>query len=105
MRWFYIGASLLALSLLVWIVTLGYRIETQTRERPVTPQEMRDLVAEEVRDTWKAVWMQEIVTSWTDASGVKHTVRTVRKEDESVEDWKDRHKAAVESMQEEYPPA
>lgn len=49
--------------------------------------------------------VQVLETSWKDADGVTHTVKTPRQADETLDAWTARHQAAVDALQAIYPPA
>lgn len=48
--------------------------------------------------------MQELVTTWTDASGTTHTVTTKQRQGESDTAFRERHNATVVAQQEVFPP-
>ncbi len=48
--------------------------------------------------------MQSVTTTWTDAQGVTHSVTTVRQEGETDQQLAARHRAAVEALQQVFPP-
>lgn len=44
-------------------------------------------------------------SSWTDAQNVTHSIMTERREGETLDDWCDRHDAAVAAAMKRHPPA
>lgn len=48
--------------------------------------------------------VQVLETSWKDALGATHTVKTTRQDGESLSDWSARHQLAVDALQAIYPP-
>lgn len=49
--------------------------------------------------------MDPFVTTWTDAENLTHTVTTHRDGTETMAEWADRHKAAVDALKAVFPPA
>lgn len=49
--------------------------------------------------------MDPLVTTWTDAEGLTHTVTTHRDGTETMAQWVDRHKEKVDAMKAAFPPA
>lgn len=59
---------------------------------------------DDIEHILEGIDLQALETTWTDSDGLIHTVSTPRDDNETLDDWTLRHKAAVDAMKKLYPP-
>ena len=79
------------------LVAMSIMLVGETSRRAAAP--------DSIPETYPEDDVQVLETSWKDADGVLHTVKTPRQSDETLDAWTARHQAAVAALQAIYPPA